>query len=133
MNDDDDDYDDDDAMHPCKHPYARVPQIKYNNIFIGTLYYSLQSKEWKVKSVRPTVHRDTVKDGPHPNEMEPTDYIMIAADIRFPRSMGEGEGKDYDEKGLKGISLLKPPVFPAESSCLQYHSDKIIHQPPHSH
>ena len=65
--------------------------------------------------------------------MEPTDYIMIAADIRFPRSTGEGKGKDYDEKGLKGISLLKPPFSPAESSCLQSHSDKIIHHPPHSH
>ena len=97
MNDDDDDYyDDDDAMHPCKHPYARVPQIKDNNIFIGTLDYSLQSKEWKVESVCLTVHRDTVKDGLHPDDMEPSDYIMIAADIRFPRSMGEGEGKDYD-------------------------------------
>ena len=88
MNDDDDD-DDYDAMHPHTHPYARPPpQIKDDNPFIGTLDYIFLSKEWRVESVLPTAHRDTVKYGPYPNKMEPSDHIMIAADLLFPDERG---------------------------------------------
>ena len=64
---------------------ARLPQIKDDDPFIGTLDYIFLSKEWRVKSVLPTVHRDNVKDGPYPNEIEPSDHIMIAADLLLPR------------------------------------------------
>ena len=73
-------------MHPRTHPYAILPpQIKDDDPFIGTLDYIFLSKEWRVELVLPTVHRDTVKDGPYPNEIEPSDHIMIAADLLLPR------------------------------------------------
>lgn len=39
--------------------------------------------DWKVKDVLALKHRDEIKDGPFPNEDEPSDHVMIAATLEI--------------------------------------------------
>jgi len=57
--------------------YARV---KEQDPFIDTLDYIFLSKDWRVMDVKPIVHRD-VANGPYPNKAEPSDHVLIAADL----------------------------------------------------
>jgi 2',5'-phosphodiesterase len=59
--------------------YARV---KEQEPFIDTLDYIFCSKGWNVDSVLELPHRDDF-DGPIPNETEPSDHILIAADLKL--------------------------------------------------
>lgn len=59
--------------------YARV---KEQDPFIDTLDYIFVSDEWKVTGVLPTGHRNDA-NGPFPNAVEPSDHIMIAADLKL--------------------------------------------------
>jgi len=57
--------------------YARV---KEDDAFIDTLDYIFLSREWSVESTKPIVHRDKA-NGPFPNSFEPSDHVLIAADL----------------------------------------------------
>lgn len=59
--------------------YARVRE---NEPFIDTLDYIFLSHAWKVDAVLPTPHRD-MAGGPFPNKDEPSDHIVIAADLHL--------------------------------------------------
>jgi len=59
--------------------YARVQE---NEPFIDTLDYIFLSKEWKVASVKEIMNRVDV-NGPFPNAKEPSDHVLIAADLEL--------------------------------------------------
>jgi mRNA deadenylase 3'-5' endonuclease subunit Ccr4 len=61
--------------------YARV---KYDDPFVDTLDYIFISDHWKVESVKKLPQRDQA-GGPFPNldVFEPSDHILIAADLKF--------------------------------------------------
>jgi len=61
--------------------YARV---KEKDPFIDTLDYVFLSPHWKINAVKELPHRDEAK-GPFPNEDEPSDHILIAADIEIEK------------------------------------------------
>ena len=50
--------------------------------FIGTLDYIFLSDSWKVTNVEALEHRNDV-DGPFPNDKEPSDHVLIAADLEL--------------------------------------------------
>jgi 2',5'-phosphodiesterase len=55
-------------------------QVKNKETFISTLDYIWLSPQWKVNSVLPLPSRDEAK-GPFPNQNEPSDHLLIAADL----------------------------------------------------
>ena len=66
-------------------------QTKINE-FIGTLDYVFISKnnnnnaakkDWNILQVKPTLKSD--EEGPYPNNDEPSDHIMISADLQLLR------------------------------------------------
>lgn len=57
--------------------YAKVLE---KPIFVDTLDYIFLSPEWKVDGVRDLPHRDDV-GGPLPNKDEPSDHILISAQV----------------------------------------------------
>ena len=57
--------------------YARV---KEQDAFVDTLDYIFLSPEWKVENTKSIVHRN-VANGPYPNAQEPSDHVMISADL----------------------------------------------------
>jgi mRNA deadenylase 3'-5' endonuclease subunit Ccr4 len=59
--------------------YARVRE---DDPFIDTLDYIFLSKEWNVAGVKPIVHRD-IAGGPFPNAKQPSDHILIYADLEL--------------------------------------------------
>jgi mRNA deadenylase 3'-5' endonuclease subunit Ccr4 len=64
--------------------FTNFARIKEQEPFIDTLDYIFLSDEWKVKGVKPLVHRDQA-GGPFPNldRNEPSDHILIAADLEL--------------------------------------------------
>eukprot|EP01041_Mallomonas_annulata_P005175 gene5175-10349_t len=60
--------------------FTNYAQVKEEPAFIDTLDYIFLSKQWKVNEVLFTPHRDSI-DGPLPNEKEPSDHIIIGANI----------------------------------------------------
>lgn len=70
-------YADKDGMEPDFTNYAR---IKENDPFIDTLDYIFLSPEWKVQSTKSIVNR-SIANGPFPNAKEPSDHVMIRADL----------------------------------------------------
>jgi exonuclease III len=57
--------------------YARVEE---RDPFIDTLDYIFLSSGWTVTAVKPLVHRDEA-NGPFPNAKEPSDHVLIWADL----------------------------------------------------
>ena len=57
--------------------YARIGE---REPFIDTLDYIFLSEEWKVESVKEICNRNEA-DGPFPNAKEPSDHILIAAEL----------------------------------------------------
>eukprot|EP00546_Thalassionema_frauenfeldii_P012315 CAMPEP_0178925142 /NCGR_PEP_ID=MMETSP0786-20121207/17738_1 /TAXON_ID=186022 /ORGANISM="Thalassionema frauenfeldii, Strain CCMP 1798" /LENGTH=263 /DNA_ID=CAMNT_0020599971 /DNA_START=381 /DNA_END=1172 /DNA_ORIENTATION=- len=57
--------------------FARVRNL---DPFIDTLDYIFLSSEWNVLNTKSIVHRD-VANGPFPNAVEPSDHVLIAADL----------------------------------------------------
>lgn len=76
--------------------FTNYAQVEDDEPFIGTLDYVFLSDEWDVVGIRSTPHRRSVRDGPYPNENEPSDHIVIAADLTLPsggrRDATGGEG-----------------------------------------
>jgi len=64
---------------PCFTNYA---QVKEEEPFIGTLDYIFLSNHWKLNNVLTTVKRKEA-NGPFPNEIEPSDHIMIWSDLKL--------------------------------------------------
>lgn len=64
--------------------FTNYARIKEDEPFIDTLDYIFLSEEWKVKGVMELPHREG-SGGPFPNleKNEPSDHIMIAADLEL--------------------------------------------------
>lgn len=62
--------------------FTNYARIKEEDPFIDTLDYIFLSKEWKVVGVKKIPHRKDA-DGPFPNEMEPSDHVLISADLEL--------------------------------------------------
>ena len=62
--------------------FTNCARIQEKDPFIDTLDYIFLSKEWKVVGVKKIPHRDDV-DGPFPNENEPSDHVLISADLEL--------------------------------------------------
>lgn len=62
--------------------FTNYAQTKEQEPFIEVLDYIFLSKEWRVMDVKPVVHRDVV-NGPLPNKAEPSDHVMIAANLEL--------------------------------------------------
>lgn len=58
--------------------FTNYAKVQNDPVFIETLDYLFHSKGWRVDSVLPLPHRDTVA-GPLPNESEPSDHILVSA------------------------------------------------------
>lgn len=52
--------------------------------FIDTLDYIFISDHIRVQNILPLPHRDNVHDGPYPNAEQPSDHVLIAADLEIP-------------------------------------------------
>lgn len=62
--------------------FTNFAQVKEDDPFIGTLDYIFLSKHWNVNNVRRTVERSKA-NGPFPNKDEPSDHILISADVEL--------------------------------------------------
>ena len=65
--------------------FTNYSRVKEDDAFIDTIDYIFLSKreDWDVVDVKRTPNRGDVKDVPLPNEMEPSDHILISADLQF--------------------------------------------------
>jgi len=63
--------------------FTNYAKAKEDEPFIGTLDYIFLSPEWKVSGVVDTQHRSEVNDPPFPNAEEPSDHILIAANLEL--------------------------------------------------
>jgi 2',5'-phosphodiesterase len=71
------------AVHDgCEPDFTNYAQVRGENPFIDTLDYIFVSDEWKIKSVLPLPNRDAMS-GPLPLENEPSDHIMLSADLEL--------------------------------------------------
>lgn len=59
--------------------YARVGD---RDPFIDTLDYIFLSPEWQVDATKSIFHRD-ISNGPFPNAKEPSDHVLISADLQL--------------------------------------------------
>jgi 2',5'-phosphodiesterase len=69
----------------CEPDFTNHAQIKDQEPFVETLDYIFMSPEWVVDSVDQLPHRSSVV-GPFPVASEPSDHILIAADLSLPES-----------------------------------------------
>ena len=60
--------------------FTNYAQVKEEEPFLDTLDYIFVSKEWNVDSVLPLPERTDV-NGPLPNAVEPSDHVLIGADL----------------------------------------------------
>jgi len=60
--------------------FTNYAKVLDKPVFIDTLDYIFLSPEWKIDSVRELPHRDEVQ-GPLPNKDEPSDHVMISAQV----------------------------------------------------
>ena len=60
--------------------WTNYAKIRDDDPFIGCLDYIFLSEEWKVGAVREIPNRDEAP-GPLPTEDEPSDHVMISADL----------------------------------------------------
>lgn len=63
--------------------FTNYAQVQENDPFIDTLDYIFLSQEWKVDRVKEIAHRSDA-NGPFPNAKEPSDHVLIAADLALP-------------------------------------------------
>lgn len=62
--------------------FTNYAKVKDDPVFQDTLdYIFLSPGHWQVDDVEPLPHRSEVKDGPFPNEREPSDHVLIAANL----------------------------------------------------
>eukprot|EP00899_Mesostigma_viride_P005515 jgi/Mesvir1/14965/Mv14631-RA.1 len=69
--------------------FTNFAKIKEQEPFIDTLDYIFLSSGIAVEAVEPLPHRSQVK-GPFPNADEPSDHILIAADLRVTAAPSNG-------------------------------------------
>lgn len=62
--------------------FTNYAQVRDNDPFVDTLDYIFLSPQWQVDKTKSIVHRD-VSNGPFPNAQEPSDHVMIAADLQL--------------------------------------------------
>jgi mRNA deadenylase 3'-5' endonuclease subunit Ccr4 len=62
--------------------YTNYSRVKEQAAFIDTLDYIFLSKEWKVTGVKPIGNREDA-GGPFPNADEPSDHVLIRADLHL--------------------------------------------------
>ena len=60
--------------------FTNNARAKEDDPFIDTLDYIFLSPEWKVESTKSMFHRE-VANGPYPNADEPSDHVLISADL----------------------------------------------------
>jgi mRNA deadenylase 3'-5' endonuclease subunit Ccr4 len=60
--------------------FSNYARVKEDDPFIDTLDYIFISPEWKVESTKSIVHRN-IANGPYPNALEPSDHVLISADL----------------------------------------------------
>lgn len=60
--------------------FTNHAQIRSEEPFIDTLDYVFLSEHWRVTDVEQTPHRNEVV-GPLPTQLEPSDHILIAAEV----------------------------------------------------
>mmetsp|Transcript_1496 Transcript_1496/g.2472 ORF Transcript_1496/g.2472 Transcript_1496/m.2472 type:complete len:346 (-) Transcript_1496:962-1999(-) len=65
--------------------FTNYAKVRDDPVFVETLDYIFYSDGWDVKSVEALPHRDSVP-GPLPNEDEPSDHILISADMELQQS-----------------------------------------------
>jgi len=60
--------------------FTNYAKVQEQPVFVDTLDYIFLSPEWKVDGVRDLPHRDDI-EGPLPNKDEPSDHILISAQV----------------------------------------------------
>ena len=61
--------------------FTNYAKIKDHEPFIDTLDYIFVTENIEVRDVLPLKHRDEVTDGPYPSKNEPSDHVMLSADL----------------------------------------------------
>ena len=64
----------------CEPNFTNHAKCREDEPFIDVLEYIFLSPEWSVEGVKDLPHRDEV-NGPLPSEQEPSDHILIAANM----------------------------------------------------
>jgi 2',5'-phosphodiesterase len=60
--------------------FTNYAKVQDDPPFIDTLDYIFLSKQWAVEHVKQLPHRDQAM-GPLPNDQEPSDHMLIAANL----------------------------------------------------
>ncbi len=76
--------------------FTNYARIREDPVFIATLDYIFHSNQWSVDAVEDLPHRDTV-EGPLPNKDEPSDHILISAEMSLPPIHTAAAEEDKDK------------------------------------
>lgn len=71
------------VANDCEPEFTNYAQIRNEDPFVETLDYIFMSPEWVVDAVEPLPRLDQVA-GPLPIATEPSDHLLIAADLSLP-------------------------------------------------
>jgi endonuclease/exonuclease/phosphatase family metal-dependent hydrolase len=72
------------AEYQGKEPdFTNYAKVKDDEPFIETLDYIFLSPHWSVSKVKELPNRKDVLDGPFPNADQPSDHLLIAADLQL--------------------------------------------------
>lgn len=84
--------------HGQEPDFTNFAQSRQDPVFIETLDYIFLSKHWEVKAVQKLPNRAEVA-GPLPNAEEPSDHMLLAAQISLPEEeVKEEESKEKPEE-----------------------------------
>lgn len=78
--------------------FTNHAQIRDDEPFIGTLDYIFLSPGWEVSGVKSIPHRNDA-GGPFPTEAEPSDHVLIAADLLFLDTERSAQKKNVADDG----------------------------------
>lgn len=67
----------------CEPDFTNYAKVQEQPVFIATLDYIFQSEGWSVDAVENLPNRDSIV-GPLPNKDEPSDHLLISAQLCFP-------------------------------------------------
>lgn len=65
--------------------FTNYAKIQEQPVFQETLDYIFCSKEWEVKAVEELPHRSVAPAGPYPAENEPSDHVLLAAEVSLAK------------------------------------------------
>ena len=110
-------------VNGCEPDFTNYAKVRDEEPFIDVLDYIFLSPEWNVKEVKDVAHRDEF-NGPLPTEQEPSDHVLIAANLVLPMINVHMDTHKSTNEDHQHYSLLsEPKTLPVASASISTHTE----------